>query len=392
MELNEFEFEAKKYLSEFQEEINEVEVLIFEFSNPQKINDSKLELTRLIHSMKGTAGSYGFELLSLICHKIEDQLLTAVGQNVDTLIDSLLGLNDKLSEVLKYYKENDQNKLNEAKLRLLGKLLDKKTPKQQTNDELSPNMLHQKGSILICENSRFLLNTLATQASAFDVEISYAKDGYDALGRMLVERFDLVIISKHIPVIEALPLIKTITALRNTSGMQFVLITSSSDKPDLESKDTLYIQKDEHLFNNFKKILSAKFNPIKQKDNFFESKKTIMVIDDSMDIQNIVKLSLGKFENLTLIQCMNPLEAESKILAHQPDLILFDLQMPTINGDELYRQLKSKSLLKKSINVFLTALNNPQELLELNLLKPHKILKKPFAPKYLIQNLNELLK
>ena len=62
----------------------------------------------------------------------------------------------------------------------------------------------------------------------------------------------------------------------------------------------------------------------------------ILVVDDSQDIHKLMDLSFRKLPEVKILHCLNPLEAEGVAQSENPDLILLDVQMPEISGEELF--------------------------------------------------------
>jgi DNA-binding response OmpR family regulator len=133
--------------------------------------------------------------------------------------------------------------------------------------------------------------------------------------------------------------------------------------------------------------------PIKKIDTLevFTGKCKILIIDDSNEIHQLVRISLKKFPNLTLVHCHDPKLAEALIIDEKPNLVLLDIQMPGVSGDELFIRFQMRNLLKDTIVVFLTALDTTEDIKRLSALGPRGILKKPFSPKLLAQQINDIL-
>jgi CheY-like chemotaxis protein len=67
----------------------------------------------------------------------------------------------------------------------------------------------------------------------------------------------------------------------------------------------------------------------------------ILVVDDEEPVRKVARRFL-EAEGYRVSEASNGLEAMSRLRrATQPDLLLVDLQMPEINGDELVRRVRS---------------------------------------------------
>ncbi len=64
----------------------------------------------------------------------------------------------------------------------------------------------------------------------------------------------------------------------------------------------------------------------------------ILVIDDNLLVIKKLSYYLNK-KGHKVIESTNAMEALSLVLKHQPDLVISDLLMPYVTGNELYRTL-----------------------------------------------------
>lgn len=70
-----------------------------------------------------------------------------------------------------------------------------------------------------------------------------------------------------------------------------------------------------------------------------EIKKTIMIIEDNKDLQNIYKHSFEKYGYKVIIE-NNGLDGIHGVLKSLPDVILLDLMMPGMDGFGFLRKIK----------------------------------------------------
>ena len=87
--------------------------------------------------------------------------------------------------------------------------------------------------------------------------------------------------------------------------------------------------------------------------------KCVLICDDDEDILEVTKtiLSMRGYHVETINNCDNLLEVVKKV---QPDIILMDLRIPEIGGEEATRILKSTDY-SKDIPVFIFSANNDIE-------------------------------
>ncbi|MFQ5667197.1 MAG: response regulator [Candidatus Binatia bacterium] len=82
--------------------------------------------------------------------------------------------------------------------------------------------------------------------------------------------------------------------------------------------------------------------------------KKILVVEDDPDNRSITTKTLA-VEGYQIIEAADGLEALAQARAEQPDLILMDLALPTLDGWEATRRLKGDSRTRSIPVVALTA-------------------------------------
>ena len=109
--------------------------------------------------------------------------------------------------------------------------------------------------------------------------------------------------------------------------------------------------------------------------------RRILVVDD--DSMNLVrtKMILGKYYEVLLAE--SGIEALDKLKNEKVDLVLLDIEMPKMNGMEVFERMK-----KSSINIpviFLTASGDEDDVMSAIKLGAVNYLKKPFMPQELMK-------
>jgi CheY-like chemotaxis protein len=90
-------------------------------------------------------------------------------------------------------------------------------------------------------------------------------------------------------------------------------------------------------------------------------RKRIMVVDDEPSITRLLKLNLEQTGRYEVCGINNAALALSAAREFQPDLILLDVMMPHLSGDDLANQIHASPRLKDTPIIFLTALATPGE-------------------------------
>ncbi len=83
--------------------------------------------------------------------------------------------------------------------------------------------------------------------------------------------------------------------------------------------------------------------------------QTVLVVDDEPDNITFIETILKK-EGFTIISASDGLEGLNKAIAELPDLIVLDVQMPKMNGFEVFTKLRAAEATKKIPIVMLTGI------------------------------------
>ena len=114
----------------------------------------------------------------------------------------------------------------------------------------------------------------------------------------------------------------------------------------------------------------------------------ILVIDDNLLVLKKLSFYLNK-KGHNVIESTNAMEALSLVLKHQPDLVITDLLMPYITGNELYKTLNYLNKTETKM-LFITSLKDKyiKDLDEE--LNNELVLKKPINYKHLDTKIAEM--
>lgn len=106
--------------------------------------------------------------------------------------------------------------------------------------------------------------------------------------------------------------------------------------------------------------------------------KCVLCIDDEVDFQSIIKISLERLGGIQSHFCTDPHLAMAKAREVKPDLILLDFVMPGLDGATLFKRLQADPDLAAIPVVFLTAIMTGPDARALSMLGAAGILAKPF--------------
>jgi len=117
----------------------------------------------------------------------------------------------------------------------------------------------------------------------------------------------------------------------------------------------------------------------------------VLFVDDDALMRRLGEFSLGELGNMSVVTAVDGYEALARAEEILPDVIVLDFEMPGMNGDEVLKVLLS-SLTTRSIPVvFLTGIDNEDELNALIAAGAVGYIVKPFDPKTLAADLESIL-
>ncbi|KAF0235942.1 MAG: putative signaling protein, partial [bacterium] len=117
----------------------------------------------------------------------------------------------------------------------------------------------------------------------------------------------------------------------------------------------------------------------------------ILIVDDSLTSRQLLITPLSK-SNYELFEANNGKEALEIALTQYPDLVITDIMMPTMDGYELAKRLRSNRLFDNTNIIFYTIAALQQEAEALGeACQIFKVLIKPVSPKALIRIVEEAL-
>jgi two-component system, OmpR family, response regulator VicR len=116
---------------------------------------------------------------------------------------------------------------------------------------------------------------------------------------------------------------------------------------------------------------------------------TILLIEDELLLARIVTESLTE-RGFAMLHAPNTYEARRMILAHKPDLLVLDVMLPQQDGFSFATELRHDGLTLPIL--FLTAKNQPQDVVKGFDSGGNDYLRKPFSMEELIVRIKELLR
>ena len=118
--------------------------------------------------------------------------------------------------------------------------------------------------------------------------------------------------------------------------------------------------------------------------------RKVLVVDDEVHIVHVVAIKLRN-NGFEVIAADNGAEGLKLALAEKPDIIVTDYQMPVMTGIELVEQLRQHEENKDTPVIMLTARSFAIPQQQQDDLRISGCLSKPFSPKELLGNIEDVL-
>lgn len=116
--------------------------------------------------------------------------------------------------------------------------------------------------------------------------------------------------------------------------------------------------------------------------------KKIFIVDDNIDILEIVQETLS-YENFEVMATSDNQDIVSKVQDFNPDLVILDYRLGSINGGDVCSAIKALPGFKNlPVIIFSAYINNSQELFDYGC---DAIIDKPFDLTELITKVNNLM-
>jgi len=145
-------------------------------------SDTYDELFRMVHSLKGSAGSYNFHVITKIAHDMEDVMMELMNKNQfgnALTIDLLLKFIDILRDTT-------------------ASLIDTNTAPLDVDERLEiirDEVFSERLKVLVVEPSKLYAGMIGHSLEGLPISFTFTEDGYKALEYLLLNKYDLLITS-----------------------------------------------------------------------------------------------------------------------------------------------------------------------------------------------------
>ncbi|MFD2638418.1 response regulator transcription factor [Piscibacillus salipiscarius] len=120
-------------------------------------------------------------------------------------------------------------------------------------------------------------------------------------------------------------------------------------------------------------------------------KETILIVEDEEMIRNLIRLYLEK-EQYEVIEAADGIEAQAQFLKHQPCLIILDLMLPKLSGEEFCEWVRNQETTQETSIIMLSAKTQVDDKVNGLKLGADDYLTKPFNPEELLAHIEAVLR
>lgn len=205
------------FLEELAEHLDDAEPLVLTLERDPQDSEAFDALYRNIHSLKGRAGTHGVPTITHICHHFEDTLTEMAGHrgkasaHTDVLLN-YLDLIRRAGQLARGSEDADFSAI--------------------TKELAQIRQGRKKGKCvgLIVEGSAFMRHLYTNSIEDNEVEFTLEADGLDALGRLLREKYDFVIMGVETKSLNGIALLYALHAAGGINrNIRTIMITSKTD-------------------------------------------------------------------------------------------------------------------------------------------------------------------
>lgn len=120
---------------------------------------------------------------------------------------------------------------------------------------------------------------------------------------------------------------------------------------------------------------------------------SVLIVDDSPVMRSFIRrvMTLSGFEVQEYFEASNGEEALTQLGHHRVDVILTDINMPTMNGEELLRRLGADGVLKSIPALVISTDATRDRIFRMMALGAEGYMTKPFSPESLREELERVL-
>jgi CheY-like chemotaxis protein/HPt (histidine-containing phosphotransfer) domain-containing protein len=223
------------FLAELPERCDRLEQAVLALEGGQAAESAYEDLFRNVHSLKGTGGTFGLQIITTICHQFESFLADSHSRYTQAFGSAALAYIDLLRQV--------------GDLAAATAGMDF-SPIEAALERLRTTLLRSRRPVLIAEPSATMRSLYQQSLADLPLQISLVDNGIAALDRLLHQPFDLLIVARELGALNGTALV---AALRESHcknrGIPVILVSSSREAIPEHLRIDHFIQRGRDLVN-----------------------------------------------------------------------------------------------------------------------------------------------
>lgn len=331
----------QNYASEVLSQIDTIESIVLNLeneTNPPLAKELNRKLMAGIHSIKGNAAALNFESVKIICHKIEDLMISEIDTSIKIKTEVILKFLDSIKDYFCLFLKNGTIDENDFTLKHenIFSNADLINQKKIINDNKKIHL-----NILIIGIPMSIINNVKRVLPNLDFQVSFAQNSINALERIAREKFDIIISSYFLEPINGLTLSLTIKSEWPDISSKYILLPSqkinlSNHNSNLKLLPDIILEKNESLISELSKYIKKSFL------NYREIKK-ILCFDDEENILELYKIIFSESHHVDVKYIMSESEYIKQLEDYKPELVLSDVHLNHFNVGGILKKYSSQT-------------------------------------------------
>lgn len=334
-------------------------------------------LHRNVHSLIGTSGTFGFNDISKTARELEDWLKPLLVQKDETYkadIELSTSVDALLRKLLNLVKPstNDQTSTDKKDFSELAKHLAQSVPSGTVAQDIL---------IYYLDNETAAPELLLQNLMSYGFKSKHFRTMDQLLDAIQHKKPSLIIIDLMMPDFS----LDTLFELAHTFVQKDIKVFIFSGKDDFNSR-LHSVRAGIHSYVTKPADIPSLVGMIRNHLNLNINKPThILIVDDQASVAEFYATILEQAGMKVTIET-NPYEVLPIMQTYTPDLLLLDLNMPIVNGDELAAVIRQQEQYQTIPILFISGNAHPDKKTDLLEIGSDDLLSKGMAPEELVRN------
>lgn len=227
----------QEFLGELPERCDRCDDLILTLEVAPNDREAFNELYRSVHSLKGSGGTHGLNIITTLCHQLENLISETDARRGfgEAFATRALAYVDLLRQVERVARQTSPDySVIESELEVLRQLT-----------------LQRRKAGLIAESSTMMAGLYQKALEALPLQLTVVDNGLTALGRLLHEPFDFVIVGGELKELNGMALMAALRAAQaRNHNIPAILVSSRRDPIPNHAGFSTTLSRDQDLAHN----------------------------------------------------------------------------------------------------------------------------------------------